>query len=59
MDRSVYISDGKSVRVVRQSGKIDTIIGGHTPGARHLLPIGCDTSYLVSGDQGMCGVRRE
>ena len=48
VDKSVYISDGKSVRSVQQSGKIDTIIGGHAPGARHLLPIGCDTSYLVS-----------
>ena len=47
VDRSVYISDGKSVRSVSMSGKIDTIIGGHSP-SRQLLPIGCDTSYLVS-----------
>ena len=56
VDKSVYISDGKSVRRVQQSGKIDTVIGGHPPGARHLLPIGCDTSYAVSEARARGGV---
>ena len=47
VDRSVYISDGKSVRIVHQNGKISTLIGRHSPN-KHLVPIGCDTSYLVS-----------
>ena len=46
VDRSVYISDGKSVRIVHQNGKISTLIGGHSP-TKHLVPIGCDTTYLV------------
>ena len=47
VDRSVYISDGKSVRIVHQNGRIDTLIGAHLPN-KHLIPIGCDTFYLVS-----------
>ena len=49
VDRRVYISDGKSVRMVDQTGQISTLIGGqahHTTG--HTVPVGCDSSYLVS-----------
>lgn len=47
VDRSIFISDGKSIRIVHQNGKIDTLLGAHLP-TKHLLPLGCDTSYLVS-----------
>ena len=47
VDRSVYISDGKSIRIVHQNGKIDTLIGAHSP-IKHLIPVSCETSYLVS-----------
>ena len=47
VDRSVYISDGKSVRIVHQNGRISSLIGGHSP-TRHLVPLGCHTTYLVS-----------
>ena len=49
VDRRVYISDGKSVRMVDQAGQISTLIGGqahHSTG--HTVPLGCgDTTYLV------------
>ena len=52
VDRRVYISDGKTVRMVDQAGRISTLIGGqahHT--TPHTLPLGCDSTYLVSRDQ--------
>ena len=49
VDKSIFISDGKSIRIVYQNGKIDTLLGKHKT-MKHLLPLGCDTSYLVSDD---------
>ena len=47
VDKTMYISDGKNIRVVFQNGKIDTLIGTHS--THHTLkPIGCISPYLVS-----------
>lgn len=47
VDKTMYISDGKNIRVVFQNGKIDTLIGTHST-HHNLKPIGCLSPYLVS-----------
>ena len=47
VDKTMYISDGKNIRVIFQNGKIDTLIGTHST-HHNLKPIGCLSPYLVS-----------
>ena len=47
VDKTMYISDGKNIRVVYKSGKIDTLVGTHST-HHNLRPIGCTSPYLVS-----------
>ena len=44
VDRSVYLSDGKTLRLINPQGVISTLVGGH----HHLAGLGCGaTSYLA------------
>ena len=47
VDKTMYISDGKNIRVVYQNGRIATLIGSHFN--HHILkPIGCNSTYLAN-----------
>jgi hypothetical protein len=48
VDRSVFLSDGKTLRLINPQGVINTLVGGTTP-HQHLVGVGCGApSYLAS-----------
>jgi hypothetical protein len=48
VDRSVFLSDGKLLRMINAQGVINTLVGGPTS-HHHLAGVGCGlASYLAS-----------
>ena len=45
VDRSVYLSDGKTLRLINPQGVISTLVGGH----HHLAGLGCGTTSYLAG----------
>ena len=49
VDKTMYISDGKNIRVVYHSGRIDTLIGSHTHLGSHAhRPLACGGPYTAN-----------